>query len=264
MVKYRIRVRAQGRYRRHGVKEQNERKSSEASVGKLLRRGLTGTSAPDKGESTSSKAAKPWGSNLTATSSYDYFGDKEISLDDSNPEAYAAAEQELNSIIMKATNIATRLESHTSYDISELKARYKAAKDSAFAEILGEQSARVLSQTEEDALNDKLSHLTFTYYEVYILIIVETNEIVPEWSHCKQKTTTSDGMYIYHFRSKTILFKELPPESFVKGLLKDEDTSLVKALSTKTSIKYKTILRSIIDGNGNIISFKRIREALTS
>lgn len=184
-------------YTRHGVKTEADKKASTAAVRNQLSKVLGGVSSKKtEGSDKKAREAKPYGSNVKGTNSHYFVKNEQFDLDEGSAN-FEEEKGRWEKFCTLATNIATRLEAMTQYDISEKKETYKKAKEKAFSELMGDVAlSTTLSVDQKRALDARLGQHTFTYYESYIMICVISDEVISALAHCQQDNTTDKGEYV--------------------------------------------------------------------
>lgn len=242
---------------RHGVKSEADRKASTAAVRNQLSKVLSKNSSEKKDKSDQkARETKPYGTNVKGTNSH-YFVKNQIFDLDEDSTTFEAEKDRWEKFCILATNIATRLEARSQYDITSKKEAYKSAKEKAFSELMGDMAmSTTLSVDQKRALDARLGQYTFTYYESYIMICVISDEVISALAHCQQDSTTDKGEYVYHIRSKTIVTASLLTAQEIAALGGEAD-DYIKLISSKTANKYKTVLLRLVDTNGNVTGYRR-------
>lgn len=252
-------------YKRHGVKQEADKKAASSSVrGQLLKFTTNQSSVESNGTKADKRAhdALPYGSNVKGTNSHYFVKGKEFTLSEGT-EAYAAQLRDWETFVKDVTNIATRLEAVDQYDISQLKADYREAKANVFNRFLGNQYSINLNAEQKRILDNELSAKGFSYYESQLMITIICDERIDSLSHCLQDKSTEDGEYVYHIKSKRIVTKNLFTKEAIANLAK-EAADVIKLLPSKEATKFKTVLMAVLNGNGQVVGYRRYMEELDS
>lgn len=250
-------------YKRHGVKTEADKKAASSSVrGQLVKFANSQSSEESNGTKVDKKAheARPYGSNVKGTNSHYFCKGKEFSLVE-GAEDYQSQLEAFNTFVKDVTNIATRLEAVEQYDISELKSAYRAKKAEVFQSFLGDRYSVNLNAEQKRRLDNELATKGFTYYESQLMITIISDERVDSLSHCLQDRSTEDGEYVYHIKSKRIVTRYLFTKEAIANLCK-ETADFVKLLPSKEATRFKTVLTAIVDGHGQVVSYRRYMEEL--
>lgn len=249
-------------YHRHGVKSSSDRTAGSAAVNKMLNRIYKKDSSDNSdNEKRKKKERSPYGQHKKGTNTFYFVDGAEFSLGSGGE---APTEQELSAwdnFIIKATNIATRLEATPQYDISGKKAAYQERKNTLFKSIMGDAAEVSLTAADKRRLDDALSEKSFSYWKSWLMIVVLSDTIIPELSHCKQDQMSEDGMYVYHIRSKTVITATLLSQEILAGL-DVQAVEQIKLLPSKEATRFKTLLRAVYDNRGNVIRYYRKLESL--
>lgn len=264
-MKLRAYVYLSTQYKRHGVKTEADKRAVSSSVRGQIEKFKNDRSSNASNEVKAEKKAHdalPYGSNVKGTNSHYFYKGEEFTLDEGS-DLYSSQVEKFDTFIKDVTNIATRLEAIQQYDISDLKAAYRAKKAEVYQRFLIDDSSVSLTADQKRIFDNELATKGFSYYESQLMITIISDERVDSLSHCLQDKSTEDGEYVYHIKSKRVITKYLLSKDALSDLERKTD-DYIKLLPSKEASKFRTILFAIYSNNGQVVGYRRQLEKLDS